>query len=304
MEKNRLFILAGVLAVLVLIAYFLTKSDQRSSTDKISTKIYEFDSAAVDMLEIMQDGKKIAMKNNAGTWELVEPVNYKVNQEFIGAVLSDLKNYQVLSIVSKNPENKKDFGLDDSAKVTVSVYQSGNLVGSFDIGKTPDAPNQTYIKVPDKDEIYLAKNFLKNNFVRPTLESWRDLRITSIPATSVNLIQYETPSGSYTVTKDSTGKYYIDGAPADSGVVAGVLNILQDFNTQTFKDTVLGPETQYTDKVKVTWGGNSTDLNFLKQGDSLNVNYLLKVSGNDQVFLFNEALGKNVIKTKTELSKK
>lgn len=304
MEKNRLYLLAVILVVLVVVAYFLTKSDQRSSTEDVVTKIYEFDSAAVDRLEITQDGKKISMQNNGGTWQLVEPITYNVNQEFVGSVLSDLKNYQILSVVSKNPENKKDFGLDDSAKVTVSIFQSGNLIGTFEIGKTPEAPNQTYIKTPDNDEIYLAKNFLRNNFVRPTLESWRDLRITSIPSTSINSIEYQTPSGTYNVTRDSTGKYFVDGAPADSNVVAGVVNILQDFNTQTFKDTVLGPGTAFTDKVKVNWGDNSTELNFLKESDSTNVNYLLKVSGNEQVFYFNQALAGNILKTKSELTKK
>lgn len=304
MEKNRLFLLAGILVVLVGVAYLLTKSDQRSSTDEVVKKIYEFDSAAVDRIEITQDGKKIAMNNAGGKWQLIEPVKYNVNQDFVGSILSDLKNYEVLSVVSRNPENKKDFGLDDSSKVIVSVFQGGNLAGTFEVGKTPTAPNQTYIKTPDKDDIYLAKNFLRNNFVRPNLESWRDMRIVSIPASGVESVEYQSGGSTYKITKDSTGKYYIDGAPADSNVVAGVLNLLQDFNTQSFKDTVLGPGTQFTDVIKVNWAGNTTEFDFLKQGDSTNVNYLLKVTGNDQVFYFNQGLAANILKSKSDFIKK
>lgn len=304
MEKNRLYLLAGILVLLVGLAYLLTRSDQRSSTDEVGKKIYEFDSAAVDRLEITQDGKKIAMNNAGGQWQLIEPITYNVNQSFVGALLSDLKNYQVLSVVSRNPENKKDFGLDDSAKVTLTVFQGGNLVGTLEIGKTPTAPNQTYIKTPDSDEIYLVKNFLRNNFVRPTIESWRDMRIVSIPSSGVESVEYQTSGGNFTITKDSTGKYYVDGAPADSNTVTGVLNLLQDFNTQSFKDTVLGPGTQFTDVIKVNWGGNTTQMDFLKQGDSTNVNYLLKVSGNNQVFYFNQGLAANILKSKADFTKK
>ena len=304
MEKNRLYLLAAILVGLVVIAYFLTKSDQRSSTDSVSEKIYDIDSASVDKMEIMQNGQKIVIAKSGDQWRLAEPVDYPVNQEFIGMVLSDLKNYQVLSIVSKNPENKKQFGLDDESKVTFTVYQGGNAVGTFEIGKTPEAPNQTYIKTPDNDNIYLAKNFLRNNFVRPSLESWRDLKILAIPGSSINSIEYNRAGGTYSITKDSTGSYYIDGAPADSNAVSQVLGILQDFNTQTFKDTVLGPGTQFTDKVKINWSGNSTELNFLKTGDTLSTNYMLQVSGNNQVFYFNETLANNILKTKAELTQK
>lgn len=304
MDKNRLYLLAGVFVVLLVIAYFLTKSDQRSSTDDSVEKLYEFDSAAVDRLEITQDGKKIVIAKAGMDWKLVEPMEYPVNQEFVGAVLSDLKNYRILSVVSENPENKKEFGMDDSAKVTISVFQGGNLTGTLEVGKTPTAPNQTYIKTPESDKVYLAINFLRNNFVRPSLESWRDLRIVSIPSNSVKSIEYTSGGSTYKLTKDSTGAYLVDGAPADSVAAAQVLAVLQDFNTQSFKDTTLGAQTQFTDRVRVNWNDNYTDLNFLKQGDSTAVNYMLKIPGNNAVFYFNEALAKNILKTKSELLKK
>jgi hypothetical protein len=304
MGKNRLYLLAGVLVVLVLVAYFLTKSDKRSSTGDVTEKIYEFDSAAVDRIEITQDGKKMTITKTGNEWKMTEPMEYPVNQEFVGAALSDLKNYRILSLVSENPENKDDFGFSDSAKVTFSVYQGGNLVGTLDIGKVPNAPNQTYIKAADSDKIYLAINFLRNNFARPNIESWRNLKIVSIPSNSVNSIEYTTGGSSYKLTRDSTGSFFVDGAPADSSVVSQVLNILQDFNTQTFKDTTLGAQTQFTSRVRINHNDTYTDLNFLKQGDSTSVNYMLKIPGNNAVFYFNEALANNVLKSKSELLKK
>lgn len=304
MEKNRLYLLAGVLVVLVLAAYFLTKSDKRSSTGDTTEKLYEFDSAAVDRLEITQDGRKITISKVNGEWKLTDPIEYRVNQEFVNAALSDLKNYRLLSLVSENPENKDQFGFGDSAKVVFSVFQSGNLTGTIEIGKVPDAPNQTYIKAADDDKIYLAYNFLRNNFVRPSLESWRDLQIISIPSNTVKSIEYTSGGSTYRLTKDSTGTFLVDGAPADSTTASQILSVLQDFNTQSFKDTTLGAQTQYTDRVRVNWGENYTDLNFLKQGDSTMVNYMLKIPGNNAVFYFNEALAKNILKTKSELLKK
>ncbi len=304
MEKNRLYLLAGVLVLLVLVAYFLTKSDKRSSTGDTIEKLYEFDSAAVDRLEITQDGRKITMAKVSGEWKLTEPIEYRVNQEFVNAALSDLKNYRLLSLVSENPENKEQFGFSDSAKVVFSVFQGGNLAGTIEVGKVPEAPNQTYIKAPDDDKIYLAYNFLRNNFVRPSLESWRDLQILSIPSNAVNSIEYTSGGSTYKLTKDSTGGFLVDGAPADSTTASQILSVLQDFNTQSFKDTTLGAQTQFTDRVRVNWGENYTDLNFLKQGDSTMVNYMLKIPGNNAVFYFNEALAKNILKTKSELLKK
>lgn len=304
MKNNRIYLLAGILAVLILVAYLITsnKGEKTTTDDLEMTKFFEVDSAAVDKLEFVQNGKKFVISKVAGVWRLTEPVDYPVMNDFVGMALSDLKNYKLESKVSNNPSKKTSFGFVDSAQVTLTVYENGAPKGTFVIGGSAQGPSQTYVKLADKDQVYLADGFLRNNFAKTNVDEWRDKAIVSIPAEMVKSIEFS-GAETFRLAKDSTGKFAIDGTPADSTQVTGMLNLLQNFNTQNFKDTVLGPETKFDRTIKIDWG-NTTELMFLKRGDSTNVNYLLKVSDKKQIFEFNEGLANNILKQRKDFIKK
>ena len=303
MKINRTYILLGVFALLLVIAYLITREggDKTASYDIDGEQLFKVDSALVDKIEIEQKGKKITLSKMAVEWRITEPIDYSAYQQFIQTMLSDLKNYKLESIVSSNPEKKEKYGFTDSEVVKVSVYQGNELMGEFIVGSASTGPSQTFIKKIDSDDIYLTDGLLRNNFVKTNLDEWRDKLILSIPKGNINSIEYITPGENFKAVKDSTGKFYVGQDSVNSTVFDGILNLLQNFNTQRFKDTVFSKDTKFDKTVNVDWG-KLTEINFLKMQDTLMTNYYIKVSDNNQIFEVDEGFTNNLIKTRKEIT--
>lgn len=305
MNRNTIYVLAAFFVVLIVIAYLITHEggDRTSSYDIEGTQLFELDSALVDKIEIEQKGEKLTLIKGAIEWKISEPIDYNAYQQFVNLMLSDLKNYKLSSIVSSNPDKKAKYGFIDTNGIKVSVYQGNELMGSFLVGNVSAGASQTYIKNVEGDEIYLADGILRNNFVKNSLDEWRDKLIIAIPKGTVKSVEFITNEDDFKVVKDSTGKYYIGQDSVNSGVFDGILNLLQNFNTQRFRDTVISNDSKFDKTVRVDWG-KITELNFLKAPDTLNVQYYIKVTDNNQIFEVDQNFVSNLIKTRKDLTGK
>jgi hypothetical protein len=305
MKNKNLIILGAVFIVLIVIAYFLTSErGEKTTSYKLDKKIFVVDSSKVDKIEILLKGKKVTFSKTGSEWVISEPFNYKAQQPLVLSMVSDLKNFNLESIVSKNMNNQDKFGFIDTAQAQVTVYESGQNKGSFLIGGQGPGFDQSYIKKIGGNEIYLANKLTKTNFYKDNINDWRDKAITSVPKEQVNSIEFNSAGESFTILKDTVNsKYKIGADSVNSTVIDGVLNYIQNLNAQTFKDTTLADDTKYTDKVKVNWGSQTTIFNYLKV-ETTPVKYLLKISGINQVFEFDENTVKNLLKTRKEFTGK
>ena len=300
-NKNNIYILGFVFVALLVIAYFVMRDTSgEKKTLKLPEKVFTIDSVSVDKLELERNGKKIAMEKKGGLWNLTEPVLYTANQQFVGSVLSNLKNYKISSIVSDNPNNKDFFGFNDTNVTKISVYQGGALSGQLLIGNAASGPSQSYIKKSDAKEVFLAENFLFNNFVKQDLTEWRDKLIISIPKGSIKSIEFNGEKDSYTVTKDTTEKFYVGKDTVDTSVFEGITNMLQTFSTQNFKDTTLSADVKAAISAKIDWG-KITEIKFVKYGNEDSKKFLMIVSGIAQVFEVDENYAKMLIKPRKEI---
>ena len=301
-NKNNIYIYGFVLVALLVISYFVMRDTSgEKKTLKLSEKLFPVDSLTVDKLEIERKGKKVTMEKKGGLWNVTVPVLYAANQQFVASAISSLKNYKISSIVSDNPGNKNFFGFNDTNVTKLSVYQNGTLSGVILIGNASGGASQTYIKKADANEVYLAENFLYNNFVKSDFTDWRDKAVVTIPIGSIKSIDFYTDKEKYTVTPDSTGKYYIGKDTVSTAVFTGVLNMLQNFNTQNFKDTTISADSKSLFGAKVFWG-KETEFKFIKYGDSDDSKkFLMQVSGNNQIFEVDENFVKMFIKPRKEI---
>lgn len=297
--KSKTYIYLGIFAVLAVAAYFLTsdRGEKTSSYKLTESKLFEIDSAKVDKIEIKNTNGNLVISKSGGDWRVVEPYNYKTVNSAIDNMVSNLKNMKLESTVSSNANNKDKYGFKESDEVQVSVYESGVLKGKFLLGSSA-ATNSSYIKKMDSDNIYIADNIDRNLFVKSTLDEWRDKNIIAIPKESINGVEFISEAETFTVKRDSTGKYSI-GQDSLGVSFDGILNFLGRFETTGFKDTILTPETKFNDIVKIDWG-NKTEIRFLKL-NTTPVKYLVQVSDDKQIYEVDEGVAKNLLKTKKEL---
>lgn len=306
MNKNKTYLLGAVLVVLVIAAYFLT-SDRgtKTETEKTPPKEKEFfavDSASVDKLIIERKYGRIVLQKIAGAWRQTEPVDYPVTASFVPPAVENLKNFTLSTTVSTNPSKADSYGFNDTNKTTVTVFEKGVEKGVIVIGNAGTGASQTFIKRPDKNSIYLAENFLRMNFVKDNIDDWRDKLIISIPSGSVKSIDFSGSDESFKITKDSTNKYFIGKDTIQSSTIEGYLNLLQNMNTQGFSSASLDTVKKFTSVIKV-------DADKPYEFDVLKVNaeppyYLMRVAGLKQVFKFDEALAKMILKPRKDFTGK
>jgi hypothetical protein len=301
-NQKNLFILAGVLIFLVIIAYFVTSErGERTTTYKLEEKIIKIDSAAVDKLEIEKNGKKIVLQKEGVNWNITSPINYPAVNSAISNALFTLKNYKITSKVSENPSNKDKFGFNDTNVTKITVYQGGNSVGQLLVGNTGPGNAQSYIKKIDGNEIFLAEDFIWNYVVKNDLSEWRDKLIVSIPKGSIKQIDFVSKDENYSVKYDTTGKFFIGKDTVTASIMDGLMNLLSNYNTQYFKDTVITESKTPDYFVRVTWN-KTTEFKFYKYLDTETAKkYYLQVSGINQLFDIDENYVKQLYKTKKEL---
>lgn len=302
MKNNKnLYILIAVFAVLVVIAYLLTmERGTRTTTFKLEEKLFVIDSTSVDKFEIDRNGKKVVLQKSGGKWNLASPVNYSAMDKFVNEAIYTIKNYKITSKVSDNPSNKDKFGFNDTNATRVAVYQGGVLAGQFIVGNAGPGNAQAYLKKTEGNEILLAEDFVWSYLVKMDLDEWRDKVIVSIPKNSVKSIEFVSKDDSYTVTADSLGKFFV-GKDSVSGALDGVLNLLQNYSTQYFKDTVLAGagNPDYLVRIEHKY---ATELKFYKYIYTETVKrYLLQVTGIPQIFEMDENYVKQLFKTRKEL---
>lgn len=297
--KSKTYLYLAILAVLVVAAYFLTvdKGEKTTSYKLSEKKLFELDSLKVDKIELKDKNGDLVLSKASGEWMVEQPFKYKTVSASIENMVSNLKNLQLESIVSTNPSKKDTYGFKEGEATEVTVYEGGTLKGKFLIGGTSSGTS-AYVKKIDSDNIYIANNIDRNNFVKTSLNEWKDKNIVSIPKQTVKSIEYISGAETFLVKGDSTGKYYI-GSDSVGKAFDGILNLLQNFQTMSFKDTALSDQTAFTEKVIIDWGPK-TEMKFLKT-ETTSPKYLLQVTGDNQIYEMDENYAKNLLKTKKEI---
>lgn len=302
MNKNKTYLLGAVLVVLVIAAYFLTADrGVKTETEKTPEKEKEFfavDSANVDKIEIVRRNQKLVLQKIGGVWKQTEPVEYLVNATFVPLAVGDLKNFVLSTTVSTNPSKLDVYGFNDTNKATVTVFEKGVEKGVIVLGNAGVGAAQTFIKRPDKNAVYLAESFLRMNFIRDDIDDWRDKLILSVPSGTVKSIEFIYANESFKITKDSANNFFIGKDSLQFGNVEGYLNLIQNMNTQGFSDVSLDTLKKFSGVIKIE-ADQPYELSVIKV-DAEPVYYLMKVSGIKQVFKFDEALAKMILKTRNE----
>ena len=301
MKGNKTYILLGVFNVLVVAAYFLTADrGEKTATYKIEQKIINVDSASVDKLEIEQKGVKLVLVKAGIEWRISQPVDYTANQQSVASALHTLKVYKLESKVSDNPNNKDKYGFNDTNITKLTVYQNGNPVGTMMIGNAAGGQSQAYVKRLDGNEIYLASDFQHIDFVKFDIKDWRDKSIASINRQFIKSIEFNLKDENYKIEKDSSGAFFIGKDSVNKTTMDGILNLLQNFNTEGFKDTTLASGVKFDNVVKVN-ADRVFEYSFLKIGEAPAIKYILKASDKSLLFEVSEGFMKNLVKPKKEL---
>jgi len=302
MKSNKTYLYLLVFAVLLAAAYFITsdKGEKTSSYELKDKKLFVLDSVKVDKIEIKSSGGDLVLSKSTGEWKTVSPVDYMANTELVNKAISSLKNFNIESIISTNPAKKDTYGFNENNQAEISVYEGGNLKGKFLMGNAA-VGTSSYIKKMDSDNIYITDALERTDFVKPDLNEWREKNIVSIPKQSVNSIEFISPEETFTVSKDASGKYFV-GTDSVTNAFDGILNLLENFQTTNFADTLINDESAFKNIINID-NGNKNQIKFLMI-PTTPVKYYVKVEGDKQIYELEDGAAKNLLKTKKDITGK
>lgn len=291
MNRNT-WVLVAVLALLIVVIYLvMQRPGEQSSTGSTGQMLVDYDSVAVDRIDMDSRGVTITLEKQAGVWMLSSPMRYRADDAAVASALSSGRKIDLKDVVSTNVQKRSVFQVDSSGTL-VRLYEHGAPKVAFWIGKPSASYTETYVRRDGSDEVYLASGLFSSVFSRRTNE-WRDKTILRTDEQSISEVTLRFGDTTLSlVRKDSLWVIGADTAKPDP--VKSFLSALSNFQTDEFIDTPVVQMPKLT--VQIELGGVQLRLFWKKEGDR----YYVQSSASPQLFEVYSWRGAQIVKRKKD----
>ncbi|MFN0181207.1 MAG: DUF4340 domain-containing protein [Gemmatimonadales bacterium] len=125
-------------------------------------------------------------------------------------------------LIAESATSHQRLGIDSATAKRLVFRQGDKVVAELLIGSRGSSYESVYLRLPGSDEVYQVKGRLLELAERP-VDDWRDKRVVAVEPDSIVGVEVVRPKESFTLAKAGTS-WTVDGAAADSGAVASLLN--------------------------------------------------------------------------------
>lgn len=198
MQQKQIIWLLGVLVVLVLIAWASGTFDSAPSTIEVPN--FTLDLESIDRIEIDRTDLHVVLDRTTGRWEVVDPVSALADSITVAALVRNLGELEVESVVSTNPDRYAHYGVDSTGSTL--VIRAGDDTHRFVISTQGPDYSSGYLLVDTDERVFVG---IPRISIAGTLDRWRDKRIFSITSQAVLNVAVTTPEHSFILQKDASG---------------------------------------------------------------------------------------------------
>jgi hypothetical protein len=193
MKNKKLIIVFGAIAVL-LIAILIDKS--RKSSDIPTIHPWKGD---VNEISITKPDGNINLLKKDGKWT-INNRDFILDNEKIERLIGHLRDIMITDFITKRPLYEQ-YSLSDDKGMRVKVKQNGGLVRDLIVGGPSVATyRHTYVKFPDKPEIYLVAGRLDAE-VRQNENDYRSLEIFALGHEDIQSLELKYQGSAVTLIK-------------------------------------------------------------------------------------------------------
>jgi len=289
--KRNTFILAGLFALLLIIAFLVLQKPGEQSANSASTGLmFKIDSLSVDKVEIKTPSSSLVLEKRGVDWFVAQPVNYKADQANVGQIIHQVKNLEIKNIVSSKPEKHSVF-LVDKAGTQVTVYEKGVEKASFILGKMAGSYSESYARKLNSDDVFIVEGASSYMFNRP-VKDWRDKTILATPKESIKEVQYQYGDTTFNIAfRDSA--WYVGKDKALQSVVDGILSSLSSLQADDFNDSTIAPQVT----AMIAYAGAQLRFSYNKNMNK----YYVQVSHAPQWFVLEQWKANQILKRKKDI---
>lgn len=184
------------------------------------------------ILESAVNGKIVLTKTDEG-WRLGENQQYAAQETEVNSFIDALSTYSVLQTVSKGGDEVL-YGLDDASKITVSLYQNGEILTQLDVGKDAATLRQSYIRMAGEKDILLVSDSYHSVF-DVTSDDVRIRRVYMLDEADIKeAALISTEAGIVLMSRDENGEWVGNYTQMTPEGIASWISTVSTLNTASW----------------------------------------------------------------------
>ena len=243
-SKKEFFVLVLIIAAAVGYLFF-------RQTDRLTyelPQVAKIDTADIIKMTVKGPSGDLLLEKKSDKWQLM-PKGYSADSKKIDDILATISTLTLTTVVAEKSSDSR-YDLDPDQRIEVTAWDPNGIVRQFSLGKAADTFRHTFVKLPDDNRTFHAKDNFRDRFdLSPA--TFRDKRvmtfdsdqITSIKMTRDNKAFEWIPVESKPTESDeekedsaSSEKQWqtIDQQAVDHTKVNQLLQKLADLNCQSF----------------------------------------------------------------------
>lgn len=190
----------------------------------------KFDRKAADQAVIARATDTLRFARQADQWTVNGLRAGTVLVEQLFEALADTAAQSEL--IAESPSSHERLGVNDAKARRITVSQGGKSLTEILVGSRGGSWESAYVRKPGTDQVYQLKGRLFEMVERPT-DDWRDKQLVKVEPDSITGLEVQLGRRSYQLTRNDKA-WTIDGGPADSAAMVGLLSQFRDLNAAGF----------------------------------------------------------------------
>ena len=152
----------------------------------------------ISRIEVQRKDQSMELTRKDDKWT-IGPKAYLADDQKVNNMLDALEKLKLTALVSDSG-NRVRYDLSDDKKITIKAWEGKELKREFDIGKTANTFQHTFIKLAGKKSVYHANGDFRKTF-GGDLDQFRDKKVLSFDKNTIKEAIIQSEKGSMTVTK-------------------------------------------------------------------------------------------------------
>ncbi len=189
MKSKTEYIILGII-IAALAAYLTFQKTDRTHYEL--PVIAQLQDADITSIKITKGLEIVELKLKDDMW-LIYPEKYPADNAKINPMVDVIKNLTVTAMVSE-AESYPRYELDPENKINIQAEADGNIVRTFDIGKSAPSNRHTFIKLPKDKRVYHARDNFRSKFDQ-TKDNLRDKTVLRVEKSEIQQVEIKDKEG-------------------------------------------------------------------------------------------------------------
>jgi len=172
----------------------------------------------------------LLVQESPGTWTVNR---HRASQTSIDDFFQAFRDSVKPTLVSESPSSFARMGVDSAAGLLVRMTGGGKTLAQVFVGDLGPGGDAAFVRIPGEARVYLLPGRLPA-FARRQEDDWRDRQIGAVAPESITVVDIHRGAKRTTLRKRDGTWVLSDGAPADSGEVARLLERFRSVSAAGF----------------------------------------------------------------------